>query len=299
MAGTYVLTATIGDITGLSTTSSVSVTVNQTLTSITAGGQPLAATAFDQFGNPLASQPALDSGSGTITSPLTLNGSVTMLPAAGSQLTISGGIGGAGGLIVNGPGTVILAGANTYTGGTTVSNGTLQATAAAALPSGGCLTVGAGGIFIFDPSSSAGQIATTTTVTLAAPADMTAGNNEAAANSNASSLPLSSAAIIVPAAPVVQHVHTADRLLFAPVSAPVLPAAAATSPAMSSVAGDAVFTSYRSAFDLTIAPADNAQPAHPWAWLAASESCWNSSDQNKTTDSATAALDKVLARFGL
>ena len=48
MAGTYILTATITDITGLSTTSSVSVTVNQTLTIITAGGQPLAATALDQ-----------------------------------------------------------------------------------------------------------------------------------------------------------------------------------------------------------------------------------------------------------
>jgi autotransporter-associated beta strand protein len=73
----------------------------------------------------------------------------------------------------------------------------------------------------------------------------------------------------------------------------------ATPARVSSVARDAVFTSYRSAFDRTAAPADNAQSAHPWAWLAASESSWNSSDQNKTTDSATAVLDKVLARFGL
>ena len=42
--------------------------------------------------------------------------------AAASQLTISGGLSGAGeSLTVNGPGTVVLSGAGGYTGGTTVA----------------------------------------------------------------------------------------------------------------------------------------------------------------------------------
>jgi phytoene dehydrogenase-like protein len=68
---------------------------------------------------------------------------------------------------------------------------------------------------------------------------------------------------------------------------------------MSKATIDAVFASHQSALDPTVAPADNAQSAGAWAWLAAIESPWNSSDQNKTTDSTVAALDEVLARFGV
>ena len=75
-AGTYVLTVTITDPGGLTATSQVSVAVNQTLTSISLAGQSGSATAFDQFGNPLADQPAFIEGSDTITSPLALNGNV-------------------------------------------------------------------------------------------------------------------------------------------------------------------------------------------------------------------------------
>ena len=98
-AGSYQFTVTITDLGGLSITSSVTVTVNQTLTSISNTGQPPEATALalDQFGNPLASQPDFDPGTDTITGPLVLGSNVTVLPAAGSQLTVSGGISGAGG----------------------------------------------------------------------------------------------------------------------------------------------------------------------------------------------------------
>ena len=106
MAGTYGLTVTITDPAGLLTTSSVSVTVNQTLTTVSLAGLPLTPTAFDQFGNPLANQPDIDAGSDTITGPLLLDNNVTVLPVAGSPLTISGAISGAGGLTVGGaPGT--------------------------------------------------------------------------------------------------------------------------------------------------------------------------------------------------
>ncbi|MGD1277705.1 MAG: DUF4347 domain-containing protein, partial [Tepidisphaeraceae bacterium] len=118
-AGSYTLTATISDGTNY-TTSSVSVTVNQTLTSVAvtpasptiqAGTtQQLVATACDQFGAAMASQPtftwSLDSGGGGVdssglytapTSPTvatvtattgSLSGSdqVTVTPASASQL---------------------------------------------------------------------------------------------------------------------------------------------------------------------------------------------------------------------
>ena len=78
-AGSYTLVATVADQPGLTVSSQVSVTVNQTLTSIvvapasatvnTSASQPFTATARDQFGANLATQPTFAwsvSGGGTI-----------------------------------------------------------------------------------------------------------------------------------------------------------------------------------------------------------------------------------------
>jgi fibronectin-binding autotransporter adhesin len=54
---------------------------------------------------------------------------------------------------------VVLSGTNTYTGGTSVSAGTLVVTASTALPSGGSLTVGAGGTLIFNSAAVAAPVA--------------------------------------------------------------------------------------------------------------------------------------------
>ena len=169
MAGTYGITVTITDPYGLSTSSSVSVTVNQTPTSIFNSGQPPTATAtvFDQFGNPLANQPTFEPGSDTITNSLVFDSNVTLLPAAESTLTISGGISGKGGLTINAAGTVVLSGDNGYTGGTTVSAGTLVLSNSSAIAFNTSLTVGAGGVFIFDPLAMA---APATAVAPASPA---------------------------------------------------------------------------------------------------------------------------------
>jgi hypothetical protein len=103
-AGSYSFRVTITDAGGLSTTSTVSVTVNQTLTSIavapgavtlTDGAtQQFTGTAMDQFGNALSTQPAFTwsvvSGSGTIsssglyTAPASGTGSATVGAAIGS-----------------------------------------------------------------------------------------------------------------------------------------------------------------------------------------------------------------------
>ena len=65
-----------------------------------------------------------------------VGGSSFVIPDLGSRLnaTYDGSLSGSGGIIFNGPGTLTLAGSNTYTGSTTASAGTLIATSTAALP---------------------------------------------------------------------------------------------------------------------------------------------------------------------
>jgi autotransporter-associated beta strand protein len=70
----------------------------------------------------------VSAGGPTIATPLILAGSTSFAPASGTQLTLSGPISGAGGLALTDSGTLILSGTNSYTGGTTISAGTLQAT---------------------------------------------------------------------------------------------------------------------------------------------------------------------------
>ena len=72
-----------------------------------------------------------------------------------SMQTISSTIAGTQGLLKEGPGELVLSGSNTYSGGTTVDDGTLCVTSSTALPDGSSLTVGAGGSFVFDRSAAA------------------------------------------------------------------------------------------------------------------------------------------------
>jgi hypothetical protein len=125
-AGAYTFQATIADPAGWTATSSVTVLVNQTYSSLTlsptsvsvsAGGtQQLVATALDQFGNPLASQPALNwslSGVGTLTS-----AGLYTAPSATGTATASAA---AGGLSTSASITVVPA-APTNVSATTVSS---------------------------------------------------------------------------------------------------------------------------------------------------------------------------------
>ena len=66
---------------------------------------------------------------------------------AGNTFTVSEAIGGTGGLIKVGAGTLVLADNNTYTGTTLVNAGTLQLGEGSAIPSGGNVTVASGASF--------------------------------------------------------------------------------------------------------------------------------------------------------
>ncbi|WP_165847964.1 beta strand repeat-containing protein [Paraburkholderia lacunae] len=68
-------------------------------------------------------------GAGTVSGTVALSGSGTFATGSGATLTVSGAVSGGASptaLTVSGPGTVVLGGVNTYSGGTLVSGGTLQ-----------------------------------------------------------------------------------------------------------------------------------------------------------------------------
>jgi autotransporter-associated beta strand protein len=86
-------------------------------------------------------------GSFTYSGALTPNGTTYRLGGGGGTLTVDSILTGSGNsLVVSGPGTVILSGANDYGGATTVSSGTLQFASAAAIGSTSGISPAAGTI---------------------------------------------------------------------------------------------------------------------------------------------------------
>jgi fibronectin-binding autotransporter adhesin len=86
---------------------------------------------------------ALTGGCGIVSAKtITLNpGGGTFMADAGTISTLSGSIRGVGSWTKGGPGTLILAGANTYSGATNVAVGTLQAGSSTALSANAAFTV--------------------------------------------------------------------------------------------------------------------------------------------------------------
>jgi autotransporter-associated beta strand protein len=83
----------------------------------------------------------------------TLGGAITVNNAvwdvdSGDTLTISGGVGGSGGVTKNGTGTLVLSGSNTYSGATVVNSGTLNANHANALGTNAAVAVNGGSLLV-------------------------------------------------------------------------------------------------------------------------------------------------------
>ncbi len=96
--------------------------------------------------------------------PGTLNGAMTLTSdsffestGTGTGLTLTGGIGGPGGLTAQG-GTLTLSADNAYAGGTTVSAGILALTATGHLADTGAVTVGTAGIFRLNGDETIGSV---------------------------------------------------------------------------------------------------------------------------------------------
>jgi autotransporter-associated beta strand protein len=97
----------------------------------------------------------LNMGTGAVT----MNASRTVTVAA-SNFTVGGIISGSGhGLTKNGSGTMILSGANTYTGATTINAGTLTANGGSAIADASAVSVGSGAVFNLGASETVGSIA--------------------------------------------------------------------------------------------------------------------------------------------
>lgn len=84
--------------------------------------------------------------------------SVTASAAFGQALTLSGMVSGAGSLTKTGTGTVVLSGANTYTGATSINAGTLVASSASALGNGSAVSVAAGAMLDLNTALTVGSL---------------------------------------------------------------------------------------------------------------------------------------------
>ncbi len=129
---------------------------------------PMAPAALGITSNASATTSVFDARIDDFTGNLTFN-VAKGTTATGTDLRVSGVIGGVGGLIKNGAGTMMLTAANTYTGATTVNAGSLIVTGSTTL--GSAVTVNNAGS-VFGGTGNVGG-----TVTIGNGAVLTAGNN--------------------------------------------------------------------------------------------------------------------------
>ena len=95
------------------------------------------------------------SGTHGISAPVELTGNLTVSMTNGGSLLESGSVSGAASLTLSGDGQLILSGTGSFNGGTNVDSGTLYVANTSAIADGTSLTVGAGGVFLYDPTAGA------------------------------------------------------------------------------------------------------------------------------------------------
>jgi len=214
-----------------------------------------------------------------ITSPSDTTANLTIDSTSGDPIPAGGlAYGGAGGLIITGPGSVTLSGTNTYTGGTSVSSGTLVVTSSSALPGGTSLTVAAGGTFTFDPSVAAANVTAAASIVRSA---NSAGVISGTTADTSGNLPVSAAARVWSSAATTHPDSLTNP---------------ATNPNSGTSADAALLQPLgRQDVDVVIAR----QYARDLAWLAAGASSSRSGEQGQTKDHAIQALDALLAQYGV
>jgi autotransporter-associated beta strand protein len=229
----------------------------------------------------------VSAGSQTISAPMALTSSVMVLPATGSQLTLSGPIGGTGSsLTLDGGGKLVLGGQNTYTGGTKVAAGTLDLASPTALAANTSLMIGADAGLLFGSSLDAAPSAIAATPAIVSRADGTAMFITKVSASGGTAKP-SSAAAGDPAGrtPVQSSTTEAARLVALPLLASA-PASPTKRPDISVPAADRLVRSSaasRIAADL--------------AWLTQTAQGSDNSEQRRKKDVAILALDAVFAKY--
>jgi len=158
----FTLNGGVADIGGNITNNSTQGTTVSTLT--------LAGGTLNMMGNTIGNNGGINSGNGPVN---------VVFPAVGQSATLENlggsGINGANGLDMNGGGTLILAGSNTFTGTTAVDSGTLVVSALSAIPANGTVTAGTSSTNgIFQLARGVGAVTLTSlTVSTGSTADLT------------------------------------------------------------------------------------------------------------------------------
>ncbi len=201
------------------------------------------------------------------TAPIVVGTGGGTISANGYNVVLAGGISGAGALTVDTPGMVVFKAPNTYSGGTSVTSGTLVLANPGTLLAGSSLIVGAGAASIFassgDSAPSAGPAAAAQAISSSTPAV-------------GSPAPLAATAI----APTALSPGTASQTSTAPIK-PIIAAAASTT-----TVNRAVWRSFAAA-----AAADRALMGP--AAIDSDGSNWHHSH-----DAAIQALNAVFAQYG-
>jgi autotransporter-associated beta strand protein len=236
--------------------------------------------------------------------PVTIGSGGAVVDSNDFKVTLSGNIGGDSGdvgLTKSGSGTMVLLGVNSYNGGTTVLTGELQISNSDALPDGSSLAVGAGGTFIFDPSS-AGR-PSDATGTVAAPVITNVASS--------SLIMLATKAVDVSASGSVAT-PSSVRVSTAAGNSPIRPSATVATPVISLPLPDLPPGPRTSNLSKSVPTGALGAPAADrvvWssvakiavgdlAWLTQAASSSDGSNQQRKKEVAILALDMVFAKYG-